>query len=108
MSEFYILKEGKISKAADIKEWGQFMETKDKIVKQEDCEINDKKYFVSTIFLGIDHGFGFAKKVQPILFETMIFPEEELENWEEYQTRCCTLEEALKQHQEAIDFLKPL
>jgi hypothetical protein len=32
--------------------------------------INDS-CFVSTIFLGLDHGFGFSK--DPILFETMIF-----------------------------------
>ena len=106
MSEFYILKEGKISLTPDIREWGQFMESKDKIVKQENVEIKGHKYYVSTIFLGIDHGFGFSKSSKPILFETMIFPEEESENWEEYQTRCCTLEESIKQHQEAINFLK--
>lgn len=102
---YYILKDNKVTTTTDILEWSKFMGGEERLIKQENIEKDDKKYFVSTVFLGIDHGFSFLTEERPILFETMIFPEEESENWEEYQTRCCTIEESLKQHQEAINFL---
>lgn len=95
MNIFYILKDRQITSTNDIMEWGKFMESNEKLIKQENIEINGKKYFVSTVFLGTDHGFSFQKNDAPILFETMIFPENEEESWEDYQTRCCTLDESL-------------
>ena len=55
---------------------------------------------VSTIFLGLDHGFN---PDQPIVFETMIFP---TELWDVYQTRCSTYEQALTMHREACDLVR--
>lgn len=50
---------------------------------------------VSTVFLGLDHGFG---EGPPVLFETMIFEGEH----EGYQDRCCTYNEALEMHKKAL------
>lgn len=57
-------------------------------------------FLVSTIFLGIDHNFGFGENARPVLFETMAFATKEgvvdfagLE-----QERCCTWDEAEVQH----------
>lgn len=113
MGIYFILKGNEITTTSDILEWGKFMEGQERLIKQERLKIKDKKYFVSTVFLGLDHGFSFLEtSSKPVLFETMIFPEDDnKEEWEEYQTRCCTKEEALKQHQEAIEWLenhKPL
>lgn len=47
---------------------------------------------VSTVFLGIDHGF--AAEGPPIVFETMIFGGEH----DEFQSRCSTWTEALEMH----------
>jgi hypothetical protein len=53
--------------------------------------------WISTVFLGLDHSFGLGG--QPVLFETMVF-------WEEHQdihndcTRCETLKEAKKMHED--------
>jgi len=50
-------------------------------------------YFISTIFLGLDHGFGMSKS--PILWETMIFIKEGIA----MQERCAgTLEQAEAMH----------
>lgn len=45
--------------------WGQWMETVDRIVTRTETE----HCLVSTVFLGIDHGYG----GKPLLFETMAF-----------------------------------
>ena len=61
-----------------------------KIIKQEDSN----GFWVSTVFLGIDHGYGDIQ-----IFETMIFG---LEGESEYQERCATYKEALVMHDRAI------
>jgi hypothetical protein len=68
---------------------------------------------VSTVFLGLDHGFGTLDPEadqRPVLFETMIFaPENDvldghgLNGWME---RCCTWDEALAMHQRGIEVVK--
>jgi len=72
-------------------------------------------YFVSTIFLGLDHQWGNGP---PILFETMVFVENphtvELLGKEitlnsdflDIQERCSTWLEAEAQHQRVIDEIK--
>ena len=49
----------------NILEWGRFLESDDRIV----AGAGNDDLFVSTVFLGIDHGFGGP----PLLFETMVF-----------------------------------
>ena len=66
MSEYY----DKQGKAIDFLEWGKLYGNKEyKIIKQEDVG----KYWVSTVWLGIDHSFGEGK---PLIFETMVFEKE--------------------------------
>lgn len=50
----------------DVLEFGQWFETADRHV----AKTNIAGYWVSTVFLGIDHGYG---KGRPVLFETMTF-----------------------------------
>lgn len=56
---------------SDVKEWARWMETADRVVFQTEVG----PYFVSTVFLGMDHSFGllYGKVTEPLLFETMIF-----------------------------------
>lgn len=37
--------------------------------------------YVSTVFLGIDHGFGRRPEDPPVLFETMVFGTDDQEQW---------------------------
>lgn len=65
----YILKGKKVVETKDFIEWGKWLEIQNRIVKQQ---VLKNGYFVSTVFLGLDHGFGRSKK--PIVFETAVFP----------------------------------
>lgn len=83
-------------------EWGRLMQDpKYKIIKQ------DKIFpdiFVSTVWLGLDHGFhNFLRKdftenpdYKPIIFETMVFPECD------DMMRYCTEEAAIRGHCEML------
>ena len=68
--------------------WAEWLERSDRCVAvsvMSNC-------CISTVFMGLDHSFGFGNR--PILFETMIFGGPE----DGYQTRCSTWEEAEEQH----------
>ena len=69
---------------------------------ETEVKYKNKKYRVSTVDLGIDHGFGEAP---PLYYETMIFNEtdEEENPFEYYQERYTTEKEAKKRHNEIIE-----
>jgi hypothetical protein len=88
----------------DIILWGTWFEDsrKTRIVAQD--QVGD--YWVSTVFLGIDHSFSpWGKRGPPILFETMIFLEE---NEGETQVRYATWDEAAAGHADIVARLKAL
>jgi len=66
-----------------------------KAVKQE----NIGDIYVSTVFLGLDHGH---KKGIPVLWETMIFGGKH----DQYQERYTSLEDAVKGHKIAVELIK--
>ena len=94
----------------DLIKWGQWLEKGNRIVKQEYVG----KYFVSTVFSGIDHNFSFTNNRTPILFETMVFDTSKKEKYKmgdiEYesmgkemeQDRYATKKQALKGHEEMV------
>lgn len=82
----------------DVIEWGKWFESADRHVAQDEID----GHRVSTVFLGLDHNH--SGEGPPILFETMIFKENDMSD--EYQTRCSTWEEAEIMHREAIAFVK--
>ena len=86
--DFFILDSDKNVVPANMKQWGEFKQKLDnKIIKQDHAG----GYFVSTVFLGIEHGFINDK---PLIFETMIFPGEN-----DFDERYCTYKEALEGHE---------
>lgn len=89
----YIL-EGKIPKKVDLLTWAKWFKTANRYVNK--TEINDVK--ISTVFLGIDHGFGGII----LLFETMIFGGKN----DGYQERYKTWEQAEKGHLKAVNLVK--
>lgn len=73
-----------------------------KIVKQDKL---DDGTFISTVFLGMDHGWWDERKnhnYKPVLFETMIFGGE----YDQYQERYTTYQKALEGHEQAIKLAK--
>ena len=63
---YYILN-GKRVEKTNLREWGKFFETRERIIKQETLP---NGYWISTVFLGLDHNFSGGR---PLLFETMAF-----------------------------------
>lgn len=59
-------------------------------------DIGDKS--VSTVFLALNHNF--TGKGPPVLFETMVFPEQEI------CVRYCTYEEAVKGHSKIVERIR--
>lgn len=58
-------------------------------------------YVVSTVLLGLDHGFG---RGRPVIFETMIFQDDDMGGLD--QDRYCTLAEAKAGHRRMVRDLR--
>lgn len=68
MHGLYMLDEsGTPQPCANVLAWAAWFETADRIVAQTEVG----RYEVSTVFLGVDHGFGHTSR--PVLWETMVF-----------------------------------
>jgi len=65
----YILKNKKVTPVKSIKEWGIWLENPENRTVSQTRLGNG--YFVSTVFLGIDHNF--SPHGEPLVFETMVF-----------------------------------
>lgn len=102
---WYLLDENKNPYPVSLEESFKMYNDMDmKIVKQDKL---DNDVFVSTVFLGLDHGwYGDKEKpdYKPVLFETMIFNGE----YDGYQDRYTSYNDALKGHQEALDLVNKI
>lgn len=74
MDNTYILKDKLAIPCGDVSEWSEFMSRGDRTVARTQYE----NIVISTVFLGIDHRYN--KKGDPVLFETMIFEDEDYGN----------------------------
>ena len=109
MTNLYYKLDGKTVVPCDgVVEFGRWFETADRIVKQQDVG----HYFVSTVFLGIDHRFG--EPGPPLVFESAVFTRETVELAgkmrrglaDHSMERTPTWELALEAHQRAVAWAK--
>lgn len=100
MNMYYLDEYKNVLPCKSVEEWAKHYEEGDRIIKQEYVG----NAYVSTVFLGLDHRYGFKDEPDlPVVFETMVF----MENWNgEYQERCCTYEQALEMHEVAKEWAK--
>jgi hypothetical protein len=100
----FILDENNNAIPADLMEWSDFFENEleKRIVKQDEV----KGKWISTVFLGIDHNFGFfdSENHNPLIFETMVFNSRKGGS-EVYCKRYATWKESEKGHNEAIQWV---
>lgn len=93
-----------ISPCEDIRLWGRRLE-QDRRVAQDHVEQGDRKFWVSTVFLGLDHAFGGSV---PIVFETMVFDhsggEERFSDL--YSDRYATWDGAVAGHKHVVDAMR--
>jgi hypothetical protein len=111
----YILDDENHVVPAELMVWARFMnDTKRRIVKQTDTRF----HWVSTVFLGIDYGWGESR--MPVVFETMTFAREhkvkevfgrlmptlqEADDVEHGFGRYCSWDEALTAHDAIVSRL---
>jgi len=80
--EFKYILNGKIPEACgDILKWSRWFENVD---NRRLAQTTLGPYWISTVFLGLDHSWSGAGA--PILFESMVFDEEEAFSCERYST----------------------
>ena len=96
--KFYMRdKDGNISTTEDIHEWGEWYEDPDH--RRIDKTELDGDIMISTVFLGLNHGF--LNDDPPILFETMIFGGSEDGYCERYSSET----EARAGHKRALELV---
>jgi hypothetical protein len=96
----WILDDNGEPKLATLGEWMNFCSDGRRIVAQEQVG----QYWISTIFLGIDHNWG---EGAPILWETMIFAHAANHRWDQKQDRCAgSREQAEAMHARMVDFVR--
>ena len=96
MSDHYILDEAGNPVAADLMTWARWFED---IAKRQLARTDlPDGGFVSTVFLGLDHGFG---RGAPVLWESLAF-DAEGSSCEETMRRYTSREEALMGHAEVV------
>jgi len=114
MSDFYILGEDNRPIPADIETWARWRAGNQdrRVVQQTPVD----GAVVSTVFLGIDHGFGLDGS-PPVLWETMVFHrthqthqthqthEGLTSGFEDYQERYTSYEAAIAGHTRAVDMV---
>ena len=90
-------------------EWAKWFETAERHVAKTELTAGVTKLVVSTVFLGIDHNFGFEDK-RPILFETIIYSPaktpEDRSSWDDCQWRYRTYDEAERCHNAIVAMLR--
>ena len=105
MKLFYILDEHKNVIPASYVEWIENRD-KNKIIKQEEID----GYFISTVFLGIDHAIHLLNKIEPpLVFETMVFDKDKDaygHGYGLYTDRYSTYQEAEIGHKKAVSWVK--
>ncbi len=94
----YIL-DGHMPRQVSLMEYMEWLETHTKRVALD----NVGPLTISTVFLGLDQRY--SDDGPPLLFETMIF-DESVREWTDYQTLCCTWDEAEQMHSDAIEFAR--
>lgn len=82
--------------AKDIHDWAIAFEDMASRRVAEDT-IGDVR--ISTVFLGLDHGFG--QSGQPVLFETMVFGGK----FNDHTDRCCTYDQAEEMHRKVVNMV---
>lgn len=94
MLKLFILVDGKPVICEDPLQWGEWMAEADTVTERSVAftKIGDGEY-VSTVFLGIDHGYG--DESAPLLYETLISEDGSM-------SRYATREEAEIGHQLAV------
>jgi hypothetical protein len=106
MGHWILDEKGEKPVPVDLMTWAQWFESRKRILKQE----NVGDVYISTVFLGLDHNFD--ENGAPILWETMVFPQDEngKRTYSEQDCARCSgnREQAEAMHKEMVEKYKLL
>lgn len=97
----YILKGREVVAVPDLITWARSFEKKPNKISKSKFRKRRVHYHVSTVFLGLDHGWG---EGEPVVFETMIFTNNK--QYDQYQARYTSYIEAQMGHEHAVLMVK--
>jgi hypothetical protein len=97
--QHYLLDQYHIARPCSMVEWGDKYVTIGNKDANRVAEDTVGDYWVSTVFLGLDHSWG---RGDPVLFETMVFVEGESADMKRY----CTWAEAMAGHERIRSMLE--
>jgi len=102
----YILNDKEPIQEPDFLKWARWYQSFCEQDKKHVCKtLIPDKYFISTVFLGMDHAF--APGAPPLLFETMVFLKENGDQeWDQYMDRYSTWREAELGHSKICTMLR--
>lgn len=102
MHKLYILNGRTPMKVSDPFAWSQWMfgGNRERYIATTRIDDGTNVATVSTVFLGIDHGFSGSDA--PVLFETMVFGGP----LDKEQRRCCFYKQAQRQHEAMVAEVK--
>lgn len=111
MGDHYLLVGGEVIPCSMMEWAGRFERHQDRVIAQDTVG----GFFVSTVFLGLDHGFP-PNPEAPLVFETMVFSAQEsgdamaeavVDDWGAlYTERYSTLAEAERGHARALAYVE--
>ena len=84
-------------------EWGKrFEKATERRVAEDSVDNSKGEFWVSTVWLGLDHNWGFEGP--PLIFETMVFSKDEADGL--YMERYATEEQAVEGHKEIVEWVR--
>lgn len=104
--KYYVLIERRVVAIDDILQWGKWFELSRVDGSSRVAETTVGDYWVSTVFLGLDHRF--TGNGPPIVFETICFSQKGDHASDEMMQRYCTFEEAERGHNALVEMLRVL
>lgn len=98
---YAILKGKEVVPVDNVEEWAKAFAGRvgDRILNHTTLEQDGKEILISTVFLGLNHGWGPGVN---LWFETMIFGGEH----DQYQDRYETYDEAIEGHKKAVELAR--
>lgn len=102
---FYKLDENKNVIPCTSKECDQQLEEMKKNDTKHVAQTTIDNKWISTVWLGLNYRYDDEKDLPPLVFETMIL-DTKTDEWEDYQKRYSTWEEAELGHERAIQWVK--
>ena len=99
MSGFFILDTDGKPQRATLHQWARWLDGARRTIRRTIINDSECSLLVSSVFLGVDHG---GRPGLPLLYETMVFDQGALTQWDDYCARYATRAEVVREHERLV------